>query len=93
MDGELTTTKDYATTQGWAKWFFQCRDIDGLKYSSRPGGSDLINYVLFNRPGLKVALERNAGKTLPLIRWSARLAEACQALNVIVLPKPPPSGP
>jgi RES domain len=92
-DGALTTTKDYRSTREWARWFFQCEQVDGLIYSSRPGGARLINYVLFNRPGVQAALSKTAGKTRPLKSWVLKLAQACKNLNVVVLSSPTPAGP
>ena len=92
-DGALTATRDYRSTREWSRWFFQCKTIDGLIYSSRPGGSRLVNYVLFNRPGLGDGMTKTAGKTRALKAWPLKLAQACKVLNVVVLPKPTPPAP
>jgi hypothetical protein len=92
-DAAITTTKEYASSREWSRWFFQCRNIDGLIYSSRPGGAQLRNYVLFNRPGLQGSLGGTAGKMRTLVDWDIKLTEACHELNVIVLPKSVPYAP
>jgi hypothetical protein len=91
LDAWVTATKAYDLTRTWSRWFFQCRDIDGLIYSSRPGGAKTINYVLFSRPGLKESLEANAGPTRRLGKWSRQIRRASKVLNFAILaPLPPP---
>ena len=85
LDAWLTATKAYHFTRSWSRWFFQCSDIDGLIYSSRPGGAQMTNYVLFSRPGLKGKLRAEAGQTRQLGQWRSLLRNASVVLNFTIL--------
>ncbi|MEO6002291.1 MAG: RES family NAD+ phosphorylase [Opitutus sp.] len=89
LDAWITATKDYATTRTWAQWFFRCKEIDGLIYSSRPGGAQTINFVLFNRPGVSSTLSFSSTRARTLRQWPVRLAKAGRLLNFTVLPPLP----
>lgn len=92
IDAWLTSTKEYQFTRPWAEWFFRCVEIDGLVYSSRPGGAQARNYVLFNRPGLQPKLEKALGKTRQLGQWSKPFAKAQKELNILALQRPTDVG-
>jgi hypothetical protein len=85
LDAWVTSTKEYTFTRTWAQWFFKCPEIDGLIYSSRPGGARMTNYVLFNRVGLRAKLESGAKKARKLADWRFQLAQASRVLNFMVL--------
>ena len=93
LDAWVTSTKEYQYTRPWAQWFFQCTDIDGLVYSSRPGGADARNYVLFNRTGLDAKLVEGIGPTRRLGEWANQFKKAQEELNVIALSAPTPADP
>lgn len=90
LDALILTTKDYHLTRPWSQWFSNCLDLDGLVYSSRPGGARVTNYVFFQRPGLKAKLESTAGGAKSLLGYKTQLKRAARQLNIILLPAPTP---
>jgi hypothetical protein len=93
LDAWLTATKEYKDTRPWSRWFSQCGKIDGLIFSSRPGGAQVMNYVLFNRPGLAKVLQSSAGKTRALGRWEAQLTKAAEHLLFVIISAPAAAKP
>lgn len=88
LDGHILTTKEYHLTRPWSQWFSNCPQLDGLVHSSRPAGARAINYVLFQRTGLKARLEASAYGTKSLLGHQAELKRAAKRLNIFLLPAP-----
>jgi len=92
-DGLLLSSRHYAKTQEWGRWFGACSGIDGLIYSSRPGGSSLVNVALFKRRGLTAALERSQKNTKNLAQLGEPFRQLLKKYHVIVGTRPvPPKG-